>query len=444
MKTKAKIRCAVYTRKSTEEGLDKEFNSLDAQREAALAYIASQKHEGWTCVPQRYDDGGFTGGNMERPALQRLLNDIAAGRIDCVTVYKVDRLSRSLLDFARMMEVFQQHNVAFVSVTQHFNTATSMGRLVLNVLLSFAQFEREIISERTRDKIAAARRKGKWSGGHPILGYDIDPRTFKLVVNEQEAERVRAIFALYLRHGTLAETLAHVHALGWTHKRWLTRKGHERGGSPFTKGSLHRFLCNVAYAGKVRYKNEVHQGEQPAIVDENLWQQVQEALRANRQAAVVPKRGQSGATLKGLLHCAACGSRMIHTHAVKNGSRYRYYRCGGGNGHADQRRYVAALALERHVFEQIRAVATQHADANPTACEEDKDLAREDRAGDQAAVARLFDPAWEAVAAQERSCVLHRLVERIDYHATTGDVAIRLRADAASILSLALIRGEDS
>src|SRR5947199_1131833 len=192
------VRCAVYTRKSTEEGLELAFNSLDAQRESAEAYIAAQKHEGWTYLPDRYDDGGFTGGNLDRPAVQRLMADLEAGKVDCVVVYKVDRLSRSLLDFARMMQAFDDHGVAFVSVTQQFNTATSMGRLVLNVLLSFAQFEREIIAERTRDKVAATRRKGKWSGGTPLLGYDLDPSGYRLTVNADEAIRVRAIFDLYL------------------------------------------------------------------------------------------------------------------------------------------------------------------------------------------------------------------------------------------------------
>jgi site-specific DNA recombinase len=192
------VRCAVYTRKSTEEGLEQEFNSLDAQRESCEAFIRSQSHEGWTLLPDRYDDGGFTGGNMDRPALKRLMADIEAGKVDAVVVYKVDRLSRSLLDFARLMQTFEKYRVSFVSVTQQFNTATSMGRLVLNVLLSFAQFEREIISERTRDKIAATRRKGKWAGGWPILGYDVDPQGFKLNVNPAEAERVRVIFKLYL------------------------------------------------------------------------------------------------------------------------------------------------------------------------------------------------------------------------------------------------------
>src|SRR5205807_6322621 len=243
--------------KSTEEGLEQEFNSLDAQREAGEAYVASQKSEGWTCLEARYDDGGFTGGNMERPALKRLLADIDAGLIEAVIVYKVDRLSRSLLDFARMMECFDNRQISFVSVTQQFNTASSMGRLVLNVLLSFAQFEREIISERTRDKIAAARRKGKWAGGHPILGYDVDPQGFKLVVNEDEAVRVRAIFELYLEHQALLPVVQELDRRGWRTKRWTTRKGRERGGMHFTKTNLHHLLTNAAYIGKVRHKKEI-------------------------------------------------------------------------------------------------------------------------------------------------------------------------------------------
>src|SRR6516165_9254376 len=221
----APVRCAIYTRKSTEEGLDSDFNSLDAQREAAEAYIHSQTHAGWTCLPQRYDDGGYTGSNLDRPALQHLLTDIRGGQIGCVVTHRVDRLSRSLLDFAKLMEAFERHHVAFVSVTQHFNSATSMGRLVLNVLLSFAQFERELIAERTRDKVAAARRKGKWSGGLPVLGYDVDAPTKKLVVNEEEAVRVRAIFALYLEQGSLLAVVEELARRGWCTKQSLTRQG---------------------------------------------------------------------------------------------------------------------------------------------------------------------------------------------------------------------------
>jgi site-specific DNA recombinase len=273
------VRCAIYTRKSTEEGLEQEFNSLDAQRESAEAFIRSQAHEGWTCLPDRYDDGGFTGGNLERPALRRLLADIDAGKIDLVVCYKVDRLSRSLLDFAKMMAAFERHGVSFVSVTQQFNTATSMGRLVLNVLLSFAQFEREIIAERTRDKVAATRRKGKWAGGTPLPGYDLDLRGGRLLVNDEEASRVRAIFALYLEHQALLPVVQELERRGWGGKRWQTRKGRTRGGRPFAKTALYRLLTNVAYSGKVRYKDEVHDGQQPALIDADTFGRVQALLR---------------------------------------------------------------------------------------------------------------------------------------------------------------------
>src|SRR5947207_4391189 len=273
------VRCAIYTRKSTEEGLEQAFNSLDAQREASEAYIASQKNEGWLCLPTRYDDGGFTGGNMDRPALKRLLADIQAGQVDAIVVYKLDRFSRSLLDFAKMMETLDKHQVAFVSITQQFSTGTSMGRLVLNVLLSFAQFEREIIAERTRDKIAATRRKGKWTGGTPILGYDVDSQANRLAVNAQEAERVRAIFDLYLEQQALVPVVEELERRGWVNKRWITKAGHERGGLPFTTTNLHRLLTNVSYAGRVRYKTEVHAGEQPAIVDTETFERVQAVLR---------------------------------------------------------------------------------------------------------------------------------------------------------------------
>ena len=291
------VRCAIYTRKSTEEGLEQEFNSLDAQREGGEAFVASQRAEGWTCLPDRYDDGGFTGGNMERPALRRLMADIEAGKIDCVVVYKVDRLSRSLLDFARMMQVFDDQRVSFVSVTQQFNTATSMGRLVLNVLLSFAQFEREIISERTRDKIAATRRKGKWSGGLPVLGYDVDPQGYRLVLNEDEAVQVRAIFQLYLQHEAMLPVVQELKRRGWLNKRWTTRAGQERGGQSFTKTSLHRLLTNVLYAGQVRYKDEVHAGEQTGIIDVGTFKAVQDLLRRNGRTGGAPVRNQFGAIL---------------------------------------------------------------------------------------------------------------------------------------------------
>ncbi|MCX7428721.1 MAG: recombinase family protein, partial [Planctomycetia bacterium] len=355
-----RMRCAVYTRKSTEEGLDQEYNTLDAQRDSGEAYIKSQAQEGWQCLPDHYDDGGFTGGNMDRPALRRLMADIEAGRVDCVVVYKVDRFSRSLLDFARMMEAFEKHHVSFVSVTQQFNTSTSMGRLVLNVLLSFAQFEREMISERTRDKIAATRRKGKWSGGMPLLGYDVDPRGSKLIVNEDEATRVRAIFELYLERQSLLPVIQELDRRGWVNKRWTTRKGHDRGGKPFTKTSLYKLLTNVTYIGKIAYKDEVHDGEHTAIVGTEIWQRVQALLRRNGRSGGAPVRDKFGALLKGLLHCVPCNCAMSPTHCTRNGTkRYRYYVCtnaqkrGWGNCPSKS---IPAPEIERFVVDQIKRI----------------------------------------------------------------------------------------
>jgi DNA invertase Pin-like site-specific DNA recombinase len=284
------LRCAVYVRKSTEEGLSKEFNTLEAQREAAEAYVRSQAHAGWTVLAERYDDGGYTEANLERPALRKLLVDIQAGRIDAVLVYKVDRLSRSLLDFARLMEIFERHQVSLVSITQPLNTTGSMGRLTLNILLSFAEFERSMIADRTRDKMAAARRKGKWVGGTPVLGYDIAEAGGKLVVNQEEASRVQAIFALYLQHPSLASALAETRARHWTTKRWRTREGKERFGGLFTKATLHRLLKNVLYLGKVFHQDAVYEGEQAPIIEDAVWKRVQEKLAKERDRMLMAAR----------------------------------------------------------------------------------------------------------------------------------------------------------
>jgi site-specific DNA recombinase len=360
--TPTSIRCAIYTRKSTEEGLQQEFNSLDAQREAAEAFIKSQAQEGWVCLPERYDDGGFTGGNMDRPALKRLMADIEAGKIDAIVVYKVDRLSRSLLDFARLMETFDKHHVAFVSVAQQFNTATSMGRLILNVLLSFAQFERELISERTRDKMSASRRKGKYVGGAPVLGFDVDVARKRLIINEDEAARVRAIFALYLEHQALLPVVKELERRRWTTKLWSTRKGPERGGNSFTRTSLHKLLTNVSYIGKVRYRDEIHNGEQPAIVDLEVWQRVQALLARNARAGGGAARNQFGALLKGLLHCVPCGCSMIPTHTTRGGNRrYRYYVCVNAQNrgwHVCPSKSIRAGEIERFVVEQLRCIGS--------------------------------------------------------------------------------------
>jgi site-specific DNA recombinase len=359
------VRCAVYTRKSSEEGLEQEFNSLDAQREAAEAFVRSQVHEGWALLHERYDDGGFTGGNTDRPGLQRLLADIQAGKVDGVVVYKVDRLSRSLLDFARMLELFDQHRVSFVSVTQQFNTATSMGRLVLNVLLSFAQFEREIIAERTRDKVAATRRKGKWAGGTPVLGYDLDPRGGRLLVNLDEAARVRAIFTLYLQHQALLPVVQELERRGWVNKRWQTRQGQQRGGRLFSKTSLHHLLTNVVYLGKMRYKDEVHDGEQPALIDPETFQRVQALLRSHGPAPAAYAPGRSVALLRGLLRCTPCGCAMTPSQTTRQRTRrYRYYICSQAQKrgwHSCPSKSVPASQIEALVLGQIQELGRDSA-----------------------------------------------------------------------------------
>jgi site-specific DNA recombinase len=355
------VRCAIYTRKSTDEGLQKDFNTLDAQRESAEAYIVSQKNEGWICLPDRYDDGGYTGGNMERPAIQRLLEDIDCGKVDCVIVYKVDRLSRSILDFAKIIERFEQRSVSFASVTQHFNSSNSMGRLTLNILLSFAQFEREIISERTRDKIAAARRKGKWMGGKPLLGYDllISPGGTKLVVNEDEAECVRKIFDLYLEHERIVPVLQELDRRNWRTKAWTTRKGNPSGGKPFDKVTLFRLLTNPVYLGKVRHREELYEGKHDAIADPAVWDRVQVILKRNGRTGGGAVKNKYGALLKGLLRCAACNCAMVHSVSCKGSKRYRYYICVKAQKrgwYTCPAKSVPAGELERFVVNQIRGV----------------------------------------------------------------------------------------
>ena len=363
------VRCAIYTRKSTDEGLNQDFNSLDAQREAAEAFIRSQQGEGWRALPEHFDDAGYTGGNMERPALKRLLSLIEARKIDCVVVYKVDRLSRSLLDFAKMMELFDQQGVSFVSVTQQFNTTSSLGRLTLNILLSFAQFERELISERTRDKMSAARRKGKWVGGLPVLGYDVDPNGGKLRVNAEEADRVRAIFELYLEHTSLLAVVQELEKRGLHMKSWTKRDGVIREGKPFTKSALHRLLTNVIYVGKVDHKGTIYRGEHNRIVDQTVWDQVQKHLRRAGPAGT-SIRTPSGALLQRLLFCVPCGSAMTHSYTARHSKRYRYYVCY----HAQQKGWkncetksVSAPAIEDAVMNSIRKIGANPEIARETA-----------------------------------------------------------------------------
>ena len=354
-------RCAIYTRVSTDEGLAQDITSLDVQWAASEAFIKSQTSENWICLPDRYDDGGFSGGNMERPALQRLLAHVEEERLDCIVVHRLDRFSRSLMDFSRMMDILDEHGVSFVSVTQPLNTKTSMGRLTLHMLLSFAQFEREIIAERTRDKIAATRKLGKWTGGIPVLGYDIDRGGGKIHVNVDEAQRVQTIFNLYLEFGSMIPVVRELGRRGWANKQWVAKKNAKVcGGKPITKTVLFHMLTNVLYLGKVKYKDEIYEGEHEAIVDKQVWDQVQERLHRNGRTGGPEIRNKYGALLRGILRCKACDMGMAHTYTKKGAKRYRYYVCAN----AQQRGWetcptksVAAQRIEDAVVRHIRGAA---------------------------------------------------------------------------------------
>ncbi len=353
-------RCATYTRKSSEEGLEQNFNSLDAQHEACEAYIRSQAGEGWKPVRARYNDGGCSGGTLNRPALERLLEDIQAGKIDTVVVYKVDRLTRSLADFARIVEIFDLHGVSFVSVTQQFNTTTSMGRLTLNMLLSFAQFEREVTGERIRDKIAASKRKGLWMGGHVPLGYEPDGRT--LVINEAEAETVRTIFRLYLELGTVRTVKEEADRLGLSTKLRAGKGKRMGGGRPFSRGHIYHLLSNPLYVGRIAHRGEHHEGRHPPIIDLETWDAVRAQLASQAPPAGAAKlRSSSPSPLRGKLFDEA-GIRLTPKHAVKNNKRYRYYvsqrltsGCGNTNSSAANQCWrLPAREIERFVSETIQ------------------------------------------------------------------------------------------
>jgi site-specific DNA recombinase len=317
-----RVRCAIYTRKSTEEGLEQDFNSLDAQREACEAFILSQKQEGWVALQTQYDDGAYSGGTLERPALQRLLDDIRGSKVEVVVVYKIDRLTRSLLDFAKIVEVFDAHSVSFVSITRAFNTATSMGRLTLNVLVSFAQFEREVTGERIRDKIAASKKKGMWMGGYPPLGYDVKER--RLVVNEAEAETVRHIFRRYQELASVHVLQEHLNQVGIVSKRHTAQDGSLYGAKPIARGALYHMLQNRIYRGEIVHKGQAYPGEHEPIIDDDLWQDVQKTMAANRVDRGAGKGNRHLSLLAGFIHDAH-GEPMTPSHAVKKGVRYRYY-----------------------------------------------------------------------------------------------------------------------
>ncbi|MFT5438149.1 MAG: site-specific DNA recombinase [Alphaproteobacteria bacterium] len=419
---KITTRCAIYTRKSHEEGLEQDFNSLDAQRESCEAYIVSQRHEGWTCLPEMYDDGGISGATLERPALKRLLADIEADLIDTVVVYKVDRLTRSLGDFAKIVEVFDRQAVSFVSITQQFNTTTSMGRLTLNMLLSFAQFEREVTGERIRDKIAASKKKGMWMGGTIPLGYDVNDR--KLLVNKAEAETVRHIYRRYAALGSVLALANELDRDGIVSKVRTDRFGRTTGGTPLARGALYLMLQNHLYRGEIVHKEAIYPGQHDAIIDEALWTEVQRKLAENRIDRATGARAAQPSLLAGLIYDDA-GARMIPSHANKKGARYRYYvsqgLIKGSRRNAPRGRRVPAGDLEALVEDRLLQFLTSESElfgAIETRVEDVNDCAE--------IITRAADLArsWAGLAAAGKRAILSALVDRVDLLRDTLEIRI--------------------
>ena len=352
--------CAIYTRKSNEKNLNVDFNSLDAQRESAESYIKSQKALGWEIYPERYDDPAYSGGDMERPALKRLLNDARLKKFDVVVVYKVDRLSRSLRDFVKIMEVFEKYRISFVAVTQHFDTLSSMGRLTLNILLSFAQFEREIDSERIRDKRAAQARRGKWMGGFPIIGYNLDYENKKTVVNNSEKGLVKKMFETYAKVQSLSKSAKILNDMGYRTKEWVNKKGNRMGGFKFNKANLVRYLKNTRYIGKIPFNGQLYQGEHEAILDEGLFFKVQKILKENDILNGSMNKDKHDFLLKGLVKCSNCGSTMTPNFAYSKGRKYFYYKCIKViklDKSACSTSSVPARELENIVIDRIKHIA---------------------------------------------------------------------------------------
>ncbi|NDV88225.1 recombinase family protein [Aurantimonas aggregata] len=428
-----KKRCAVYTRKSSEEGLDMAFNSLDAQREACEAYIASQKAEGWVLVPDRYDDGGVSGGTLKRPALERLLADIEAGLVDVVVVYKIDRLSRSLMDFARLVEVFDRTGVTFVAVTQSFNTTTSMGRLTLNVLLSFAQFEREVIGERIRDKVAASRKRGMWMGGHPPLGYDVKDR--KLVINASEAALVRRIFERFIAVGSATTLANQLRGGGVRTKR----------GRLIDKGDIYKLINNRVYVGEAVHKGTAYPGEHQAIISRTQFDKVQAILAGNAGSRATRTRAQTPALLKGLIF-GPTGAAMSPTHTRRRGRLYRYYVSQSvlkeGRAAACPLRRIPAGEIEAAVIAQVRGLLVTPEvviGAWRAARSEIEDLTEEDV---RQPLARL-EPLWDELFPAEQARIIQLLVERVDVGLEGADIRLRVEGLATIAKDLAAIGGPD-
>jgi site-specific DNA recombinase len=421
----ARKRCAVYTRKSSDEGLDQDFNSIDAQREAGQAYIASQRAEGWISVADDYDDPAYSGGTMERPALKRLLVDIEAGKIDIILVYKIDRLTRSLADFSKMVEVFERRGVSFVAVTQQINSATSMGRLMLNVLLSFAQFEREVTGERIRDKIAASKRKGLWMGGRPPLGYDVVQR--RLVVNAHESAIVRRIFEDFARFQSITEVVRRLGEDGLTTKAWTSQEGKQHTGHLFDKKGLYALLRNRLYLGELHHQGQWYRGQHEAILDRARWERVQAilAVEPHQRAAATQARGRSDALLRGLLFDAT-GTKMHPTFTKKKGREYRYY-----ISNAEMRFGAAAKTCARMPAEAVEAATVAQIKTVLSSPEAIAAVCRELQGrpiGEDVAVLALarLGETWDHLFPVERHRLVNLMIERIDL--VEGGLRITWRA----------------
>ena len=423
------FRCAIYTRKSSDDGLEQEFNSLDAQREACEAYVTSQRHAGWLALPDMYDDGGLSGGTIERPALQRLLSDIKAGKVQIIVVYKVDRLTRSLADFAKIVDILDAHNASFVSVTQQFNTTTSMGRLTLNMLLSFAQFEREIAGERIRDKIAASKAKGMWMGGNVPLGYDVRER--KLVVNEAEASTVRMIFQRYAELGSVALLRAELERAGIVSKRREGAGGELSGGKRFSRGALYLMLQNRLYRGEVAHKDNIYPGQHEAIIESELWQTVQDRLAAGRHERSMAVGAEAPSLLAGLIFDSD-GARLSPTHAVKKGKRYRYYVStalitGARSEHPKGWR-IPAGDIEGLVLDRLRALFASGAEVSEAVAPLGLDAATQGAMLDRSA--KLAER-WTTLASLELRELVQSLVRQIQI----GDAQISVWLNRTAIVS---------
>ena len=435
-----RIKCAIYTRKSSEEGLDQSFNSLDAQREAGESYIHSQKHEGWVVLSTKYDDGGFSGGNMDRPALKKLMADIADGKVNTVVVYKVDRLTRSLADFAKLVEQFDSKGVTFVSVTQQFNTTTSMGRLTLNVLLSFAQFEREVTGERIRDKIAASKAKGMWMGGRVPLGYDLRER--RLYINPMEAAQVREIFRQYLRLRNVRALLSYLGQTKILSKVRIDTNGKKSGGKHYSRGALYQLLRNHLYVGEIEHKGSIYPGEHESIIDRELWNQVQELLEQNRQGNRKRDRTCSGSMLTGLLFDES-GTRYIPTHAQKGGRRYHYYTSQSlisGDKKNGSIGRLPAPALESAVVERTRMFLNSPGEILDAMKLLNSDEVNYDRLLKHA---KMIASQWTQTTLAEKAELMRTVLDRVIVHDGALEILLDLEA-TVQILSGNEVEGQTS